>query len=865
MDVYSLFFDPREVGEIRVIGITGKSPVYEGYAKGTVSGYFDNPDAFEKCATLVDNAGARGIYFTINPVNPALIARANNRLKVAKSTSHDVDITCVRWLPIDLDPKRPADISATEAEVQAAIDLGKQITTWLEGEMGFARALRASSGNGCHLMYRLPDLPNNDETHQLVVDAVAAIAAKFKNDLVDVDVTTVNAARIWKLYGTTGRKGDSTADRPHRRSSLFPEQPKALADVPVTGLEELRKLASLVMKEAPQAKSAGDQQASAKPAPPRQAQNPGGAKPFKESTLGPIKMDDYLDRYGIGFKVKGGKNGQTIYLLDRCVFNCDHTDGQAAIVTAPTGQPFYECKHNSCKGKHWKDARLRISGDRSVAEFCAGFDPNWIPPQQTGTGAMAELSVSTALDIKSVATSVAAPEKTDPNEFFEKRGKRPVFVPMYLAKYLATYLYPLVHTAGAFWRYEDGIWQPFTDTSMNQVIVAVMKERVQADMMTNTAKILRGLINKEEKMWQTDTNLINLANGMLDILNMQLLPHDPKYGSRTQLPVNFNPKAFSQRWHDFLKEVFPEDDEYAKRGLLQQFFGYCLLRDCRYQKALFLYGTGANGKSTVLDVLQAAVGRDNTSSLSLADLTQRFKAQFLRDKLINLATETNTKDPLATELLKAIIAGDPITAEQKYGEQFQFRPFAKFVTAMNDAPIVPDKSYGFGRRIIVLNFERRFTDEEIKPRMAEYLIKELDGIFNWMVEGLKALLKNDGFTISAEIAKATSDFMETLNPLLIFVNELCEVHEGATVSTTDLWSAYAEWCAEGKNRPLGRNRFLDQVRQTFRTVKTKRIDEGAGEDPQRTRSFLGIGLTKNARTWLAGRVAMKGSWRNDES
>jgi P4 family phage/plasmid primase-like protien len=362
-------------------------------------------------------------------------------------------------------------------------------------------------------------------------------------------------------------------------------------------------------------------------------------------------------------------------------------------------------------------------------------------------------------------------------------------------------------------------------------------------------------------MWPNDPNLINVKNGMLDIRTMELRPHDPKYGSRTQLPVRYDPKAFSQRWYDFLLDIFPGEEEarsYAKRGLMQQFFGYCLLRDCRYQKALFLYGTGANGKSTVLDVLQAAIGRENTSSLSLADLTQRFKAQFLRDKLINLATETNTKDPLATELLKAIIAGDPITAEQKYGEQFQFRPYAKFITAMNDAPIIPDKSYGFGRRIIVLNFDRRFTDEEIRPRMAEYLIEEIDGIFNWMVEGLRLLLKNDGFVISAEVGKATSEFMETLNPLLIFVNEMCEIHEQASVSTTELWECYAAWCADGHNRPLGRNRFLDQVRQQFPKVERKIVESGEGEDVSRLKSFVGIGLSKSARAWLADRKARYG-------
>jgi hypothetical protein len=222
--IYPLFFSPGDVAEIRGIGASGKNKGWEGFAKSIVSGCFDNAEAFAKAAAILDKAELRGIYFTINPVNPALLARAANRLKVPKSTTQDSDIVCIRWLPIDLDPKRPADISSTDAEIQAAVDVGKKIAAWLEGEIGFPRGIRAFSGNGFHLLYRLPDLPNDEATHGLIVGAIAAIKTRFDTDLVDIDPAVVNPARIWKLYGTTGRKGDSTADRPHRKSYVYPGQ-----------------------------------------------------------------------------------------------------------------------------------------------------------------------------------------------------------------------------------------------------------------------------------------------------------------------------------------------------------------------------------------------------------------------------------------------------------------------------------------------------------------------------------------------------------------------------------------------------------------------------------------------------------------
>jgi len=156
-----------------------------------------------------------------------------NRLKVPKATTRDVDIICIRWLLFDLDPRRPSDISSTDEEHQAAIDLGEEVSTWLEEKIGFAKGLHADSANGCHLLYRLPDLPNNAETHKLIVNAMAAIKAKFDNDKVEIDPAVVNPARLMKIYGTFGRKGDNVSDRPHRVSGLFPNQPLTLAEVPI--------------------------------------------------------------------------------------------------------------------------------------------------------------------------------------------------------------------------------------------------------------------------------------------------------------------------------------------------------------------------------------------------------------------------------------------------------------------------------------------------------------------------------------------------------------------------------------------------------------------------------------------------------
>jgi len=235
--VYRLFFEPGEVTEIRGLGLRGKSAHWTGFASGkdaVVSGYFDNAEAFGKCAEALDKAGAAGVYFTVNPCEPSLLARAANRLVAfPKHSTTDREIKCIRWMLVDLDPVRWAGISSSKKELDAAADIAKKITDWLVDEMGFPVPIKACSGNGYHLCVRLNDLEVTDENVEIVKASLAAIKVRFVNDKVDIDQTVFNPARIWKVYGTHARKGDSINHRPHRQSYLFKNNPEFLKDIPI--------------------------------------------------------------------------------------------------------------------------------------------------------------------------------------------------------------------------------------------------------------------------------------------------------------------------------------------------------------------------------------------------------------------------------------------------------------------------------------------------------------------------------------------------------------------------------------------------------------------------------------------------------
>jgi hypothetical protein len=206
----SILFEPDDVVEVRIPKTRA----------GVVSGYFDDHSMMAEALRQADaKYRAAGVYYVLNRINPSLLGRAYNRLKErAESTTADNNILVRRWLPVDLDPVRPAGISSSDAEHAAAIARAQTIADDMAAEWEWP--ILGDSGNGAHLLYSI-DLPNDQESLQFVASALAELDRRYSDDIVRVDVTSANAARIWKAYGTVARKGDSIPSRPHRLSRII--------------------------------------------------------------------------------------------------------------------------------------------------------------------------------------------------------------------------------------------------------------------------------------------------------------------------------------------------------------------------------------------------------------------------------------------------------------------------------------------------------------------------------------------------------------------------------------------------------------------------------------------------------------------
>ena len=206
--------------------------------KGTISGNFEvgNPKLVETIADLSGRYPA--VYYILNPINPALLSRAKNRIKThSTNTATDADIISRIHLLIDCDPIRPAGISSTDAEKETSRSQARAVLNYLT-DLGWPKPIIADSGNGYHLLYNI-DLPNDKPSADLVKGVLKSLAAKFDSDASKVDQGVFNAARIVKAYGSLACKGDSTEDRPHRLSKLI-----KCGDGIIVSVEQLQALAA---------------------------------------------------------------------------------------------------------------------------------------------------------------------------------------------------------------------------------------------------------------------------------------------------------------------------------------------------------------------------------------------------------------------------------------------------------------------------------------------------------------------------------------------------------------------------------------------------------------------------------------------
>ena len=371
--------------------------------------------------------------------------------------------------------------------------------------------------------------------------------------------------------------------------------------------------------------------------------------------------------------------------------------------------------------------------------------------------------------------------------------------------------------------YEDGKYIPGGEVLIGKIVQkAFRKVDAHARISKHYVNEVIGHIQRSTYVKRSDFDkdlwIINVKNGLLDLKILELKPHTPEYLSMIQIPTEWDPNAYCPIWDKFISDIVEEDD--AK--LLQEFVGYTLWRDCRFQKALMLVGSGSNGKSTFLQVIIRMLGRHNCSFRSLHELTSnRFATADLFMKLANIYDDLSSETLQNTGIFKIIVAGNEIQAEKKFKNAFTFYPFAKLIFSANKVPSTYDDTQAFYRRWIIVNFPRQFTGDDADPHLLDKLTTPecIRYVLRWAVEGLKRLLDQGGFSQNASFEELEEQYLRASSPVYAFVQDMLEEGTGEDrIPKDELYAAFIQYCKTNKLPKVSKIAFGKLLQKYIKAV-----------------------------------------------
>lgn len=306
-----------------------------------------------------------------------------------------------------------------------------------------------------------------------------------------------------------------------------------------------------------------------------------------------------------------------------------------------------------------------------------------------------------------------------------------------------------------------------------------------------------------------DPWLLNCSNGTLDLRTGTLRPHRREDLLTKSTGVPYDQKAKAPLWAAFLDRIMAGNQ--ALIGFLQRAVGMSLVGTVRDHVLLILYGTGANGKSTFLETLVAALGdyaMTAAPDLLMARQGERHPTELadLFGKRLVVAVEVDEGRRLNEALVKRLTGGDTIKARRMREDFWEFRPSHTLWLAVNHRPMVRGTDHAIWRRLKLIPFTVTIPPTEQDPDLPAKLRGELPGILAWAVQGCLEWQQH-GLGEPEEVRAATVAYRKDQDVLGQFLADCCVFSPSARAFAGDLYKAYVRWCGENGERSLSQKEF----------------------------------------------------------
>ena len=401
-------------------------------------------------------------------------------------------------------------------------------------------------------------------------------------------------------------------------------------------------------------------------------------------------------------------------------------------------------------------------------------------------------------------------------EVTERGGMR--FMPGILANHLAKKEH-VIYAASAFHFYRDGVYVMDDDLQASLMARTYMLPRyANMQAINDTVGQWRILIKTPIREINANPYIINLQNGLYNILDGSFRSHSPECYSTVQIHAAHNPEAKCPVFMGFIHDLLGEREVH----LMQEIFGYFLVPINKAQKSFLLKGAQNAGKSTLLSVVQdILLGKENVSNVTWQDLGERFRTAEIYNKLANIFADLPTKNVTDNSMFKAISGEDYITAERKNKDPFSFRPFARLMFSCNKVPRnYGDRSEGFYRRLIIIPVERVIPAEKRDPHLLDKMAAERDGILAWAMDGLRRLIANNYVFSETTLTQAELQrYKVESNSALSFVDECCVMAPDYACAREEIFLAYREYCSTNGLKAMSQTNFNKEVETAYEEIE----------------------------------------------
>ena len=387
------------------------------------------------------------------------------------------------------------------------------------------------------------------------------------------------------------------------------------------------------------------------------------------------------------------------------------------------------------------------------------------------------------------------------------------------------------------YQYREGVY-----TEASSYVRNTIKDMINCDILITQGKIMECFrlivddtrIQKSALETNSDYNLINFKNGVWDIERQELLPHDSRYIQTIQIPHEvgeFVPFEKTELYKFFQLTGLGDED----LQMILTYMAYCLTLDYGLKTFMILYGQSNTGKSVLIRFIENLVGKHNTSALSMHELSARFYPAQLYGKLLNSCADNGSLPLSSIENLKKITGGDQIMHEKKGKEPFFFVPFSKLLFSFNQLPLqLEEKSNAFYKRMRILhmNTELYLNNEYVNKLCSNESIEQV-------IPYLLTLLPIHSIPRTAKSNKFVEALRQDSDSIHAFISKYCVLEEGATVTKSQLYQEYTEFCIKAGRECHKKHGFM-------RNIRSLGITEGRDKD-MREACWVGIRLKKRKK------------------